>query len=476
MLFCSAVLSWTWLQGDKLVDPHGSKNNPGGRSGTTTFLQSDRSAIWMFGGERKAGQSPTVTSDLWKLDITTFQWTLVHNGTAKKDKTPGARQLAAGCGIQSLYFVMFGGLGENGQALGDTWIYYIPESKWYTLEAMQQRMGVMVEGNKTSPPARGDAAVWCQDGKNLVMFGGFGSDNKLRHDMWVFSLSTMTWMQMESSSKLPADPSFIKHLISYPDGRSGATTWNSHDNFYMYGGNLQHNNVRSKHLNTGNSGDMWLYNLEEDNWKLLSGHKGICTRTGEFGVKDRPSYINRPGCRRRATAWVDSRQNLWMFGGDGADVSQESMTVIKKKLLSDLWHFNTETKLWTWKGGRKDGDQAGHFGDLGEANDNFVPGSRCEAMYWSVWNYLFLFGGVGHDINGKGGYLNDIWKLDIHNDPSIRVDNPGAGSVFGIIFLGVGLVVVLVVLNFFLRGRFQDNSISSVDARVGYSPLAFSDQ
>ena len=471
-------MSWTWAQGDQLVDIYGSKTNPGGRSGAATFLQGDAQAIWMFGGEKKIGKSPSVSNDLWKLDITSLVWKLAHNGTMKGEaKAPGPRQLAAGCGIQNLYFVMYGGLGKDEEALGDTWIFYIPDNKWYELGDMQKKMGVMVEGNITSPPARGDAAVWCQDGGDMVVFGGFGSDNKLRHDMWVFSLSGMTWMQAESSSKLPSDPSFIKHLKSYPTGRSGATTWVSHGNLYMYGGNLQHNNVRSKHLSIGNSGDMWVYTVSEDSWALIWGNKGVCTVAGDFGVKGRPYYMNRPGCRRRAAGWTDSRQNLWMFGGDGADVSQESMSVFQKSnLLSDLWHFNTEKLVWTWKGGKKDGNQAGHAGDMGEANDNFIPGSRCEAMVWGIWHFLFLYGGVGHDINGKGGYLSDIWKLDIHNDPSIAVDYPPAGPVFGIIFLGLGLVIGIFVLNCVLRGQFQDTSATSVESRVRYSPLSLSDQ
>ena len=474
--FSNTDVTWTWLQGDKLADVHQSKTSPGGRSGMTTFWQQDNQAMWMFGGEKKEGKTPSVTNDLWKLEKSS-KWTLVYNGSSSNtDEIPAARQLAAGCGIQYTYFVVYGGLGKDEKVLGDTWIYYKPENKWYILEAMQKKMGVNVDGNSSGPPARGDAAVWCQDGGNLVVFGGFGSDNKLRHDMWVFSLSAMTWTQSETSSKLPADPSFIKHLTTYPNGRSGATTWSSGDNFYMYGGNIQHKNVRSKHLNTGNAGDLWSYSMKASNWTYLSGKKGVCTRAGEFGVKGRASGSNVPGCRRRASAWVDSKGNLWMFGGDGADVSQESISVFKhSKLLSDLWYFNLEDISWTWKGGLQAGDQGGHFGEMGKADYDYLPGSRCETMVWSVGNLFFLFGGVGHDINGNGGYLSDIWQLDVKKDSSITRD-PYAGAVFGIIFLGVGLVIAIVVLNCFLKGRFKDNTSTSIESRVRYSPLSLADQ
>ena len=474
-LFLSlADLTWTWLGGDQTVDTHRSKTNPGGHSGGCWFLHRDWSAVCMFGGERKYDKTPSLSNDLWKVDMNN-KWKLLHNGSDASDM-PQPRQLAAGCGIQNYYFVVFGGLGKGEKVLGDTWVYYMHDDKWYKLEDIQKKLGVTVENNATtSPPARGDAAVWCEDGQNLVVFGGFGSDNNLRHDMWVFSMSKLTWTEVESSSKLPADPDFVKHLPDYPMGRSGATTWKSGNNLYMYGGNVQHQNIRSKHLNTGNSGDLWSYDLKEDSWKFLNGHKGVCTEAGNFGVKDRPSRNNRPGCRRRASAWVDNRRNLWMFGGDGADVSQESISVVQKsKLLSDLWTFSVKEEVWIWKGGRQSGDQKGQFGEKWEADEDNLPGSRGETVAWSRGNNFYLFGGVGHDVNGKGGYLNDIWMLDVDKDPTMRPDDIYGGSVFGIIFLGLVLVLAVLVFHCFLRGYIKENRRSSIE--VKYSPLELAEQ
>ena len=429
----------------------------------------------MFGGERKYSKTPSLSNDLWKVDSRN-NWKLLHNGS-DIENMPEARQLAAGCGIQNYYFVVFGGLGKGEKVLGDTWVYYMHDDKWYKLDEIQKKLGVNVEANSSlNPPARGDAAVWCDSGHNMVVFGGFGSDNNLRHDMWVFSMSSLTWREVESSTKLPNDPDFVKHLSDFPMGRSGATTWQSGNYLYMYGGNVQHQNLRSKHLNTGNSGDLWLYNLQDDTWKFLNGFKGVCTEAGHFGMKDRPSSENRPGCRRRAAAWVDYRGNLWMFGGDGADASQGSISVVQKsKLLSDLWLYDVEKNVWIWKGGQKAGDQKGQFGKQGEADGDFLPGSRAEVIAWSRGNYFWLFGGVGHDVNGQGGYLDDIWLLNVDKDPIMRPDHINGGSVFGIIFLGLVMVVAVLVLFCFLRGYIKESAKKS-SIEVKYSPLELAEQ
>lgn len=459
-------IRWGWIQGPPTADSASTDTEPGGRSGTAYWMQPDGKAMLMFGGETH--DDPGLLNDLWRLDLASHTWSLMHNGSAASvDEVPAGRQLGAACGVQDLYFVLFGGLGQKEQALGDTWIFHIPDKSWYTLEAFRIKMHASNETLGGMPSPRGDMAVWCNNKKDLVLFGGINNDLTVEHDLWRFNLDELSWTQSESSSKLPAAPEFVQHL-DYPAGRSGATTWRSKGNLYMFGGNIQQSNPRSHHLNIGNTNDMWMYNVLEDSWIFITGLKTSCQRGGNYGELGLMSYENQPGCRRKAAGWVDHHQNLWMFGGDGVDSESSSLSVFShSKLLSDVWHFDTDKYQWTWKGGHHLGDQKGSHGDKGEMDNSYLPGSRCEMVVWGTDDNFYLYGGVGHDGNGKDGYLNDIWKLDVHLDSSVGRNAPQKGTVAGLIVLGLGLVIFLVIIYTVSRGNWARGKNSH-----RYAPLA----
>lgn len=415
----------------------------------------------MFGGEFHVEKnSPQLKNDLWKFSMVTMSWSMVHNGTADIDAVPQPRQLAAGCGLLNGYFLLFGGLDSNENVLGDTWIYYIPDKQWYILDNFRSKVGASNATLGIEPEPRGDMAVWCS-GYEMFIFGGFNENNGVHHDLWQFSLQSLSWTQSKSSAKLPADHDFVKHL-KQPSGRSGATTWVSGDRLLMFGGNIMENNLRSKHMMVGYAGDLWEYDKQMDSWEYFGGSIKVCSTATVFDDLGIPSENMHPGCRRRAAAWIDHNENLWMFGGDGIDDSQESLSVFKhSKLLSDIWFYDLQLHMWTWKGGEKSGDKQGKFGGLDEASMDTLPGSRCETVVWRIWDNFYLFGGIGHDSNGKDGYLNDIWKLDVHLDRSVDIDSPHAGAVFGMIFFSVGLVTVVSGLYLFSRRYLQSLAASN---------------
>jgi len=70
---------------------------------------------------------------------------------------------------------------------------------------------------------------------------------------------------------------------------------------------------------------------------------------------------------------------------------------------------------WTWMGGSStagSGGQPGVYGTLGTPAAGNIPGSRQYAVSWTDKSgNLWLFGGNGYDVNGKSGYLNDLWEF-----------------------------------------------------------------
>jgi N-acetylneuraminic acid mutarotase len=79
-----------------------------------------------------------------------------------------------------------------------------------------------------------------------------------------------------------------------------------------------------------------------------------------------------------------------------------------------------QTNEWTWIGGGSTitcgtagCGQAGVYGTVGKAAPGNLPGGREGAATWTDNNgNLWLFGGVGEDANGIGGFLNDLWEFN----------------------------------------------------------------
>lgn len=66
--------------------------------------------------------------------------------------------------------------------------------------------------------------------------------------------------------------------------------------------------------------DLWKF--DGTNWVWLSGSN----RTGQHGVygtKGVPHPNNVPGARQYAISWIDSLDNLYLFGGSGYTESSE---------------------------------------------------------------------------------------------------------------------------------------------------------
>lgn len=425
---------------------------------------------------------PGLRNDLWRYSQGT--WTLMHDGQSAD--TPPARQLAAACGLDKAYFVLFGGLGaeeesqstDGDSVLGDIWIFSIDSKQWFTLDDFQTKIKAHKNNQSELPAARGDMAFWCNSGETLTVFGGFGENETLHSDLWTFNLKTLQWQLSAQSESLPKDQSFVSYL-DYPTARSGATTWTTGDRLFLWGGNILPKNARKKHLMIGAVGDMWEYSLSTDTWTYITGSKQLCRSAGVYGELGAADKNNQPGCRRKAAAWVDVHNNLWMFGGDGIDSSQESVTVFKhSKLLSDIWYFELKTSLWTWKGGSNKGEGKGVYKTQGEQSSESIPGSRCEAVVWysaemnseerRERRFFYLFGGIGHDSKGQDGYLNDIWKLDTNFDSSVFRNVPYAGPVFTVIIIGLSLVVFVIVIYAFTR-RFY--SVKEVKTTTKYTKI-----
>jgi N-acetylneuraminic acid mutarotase len=147
-------------------------------------------------------------------------------------------------------------------------------------------------------------------------------------------------------------------------------------------------------------------NAKEWTWVSGSNQVGAASVYGTEGVA---SSANVPGARAYSVSWVDSSDNLWLFGsGSYGALSNTGPS-------NDLWEYNLASKEWTWVSGSDaaPGNQFGVYGTEGTAASGNVPGGRCCGVSWIDTNgNLWLFGGAGYDSIGQNNMLNDLWEFD----------------------------------------------------------------
>ena len=255
------------------------------------------------------------------------------------------------------------------------------------------------------PGARSGSVSWIDSSGNLWLFGGSGYDSAgnidLLNDLWKFDGTNWTWV---SGSKTYGQAgSYGKQgsaaVGNVPGARSGSVSWiDSHGYLWLFGGWGWDYAGNVSFLN-----DLWKFDSVNVNWTWVNGSK-TSNQAGSCGTKGVAATGNVPGARQYSISWIDSSDNLWLFGGSGYDSAGDT------GYLNDLWKFDGAN--WTWVSGFNIYGQAGSYGTKGSAAMGNVPGARVESVSWidSSGN-LWLFGGFGYDSAGNvADYLNDLWR------------------------------------------------------------------
>jgi N-acetylneuraminic acid mutarotase len=73
------------------------------------------------------------------------------------------------------------------------------------------------------------------------------------------------------------------------------------------------------------------------------------------------------------------------------------------------------------------------YGTLGTASTGYLPGARQAAGSWiDTSGNLWLFGGVGYDLSGAVGNLNDLWRYTPSTSEWTWVSGGSADNVAGV--------------------------------------------
>jgi N-acetylneuraminic acid mutarotase len=404
---------WTWINGTEtagtiaapqygsfpmtppMSTPNPYTNTPGARDSGAGWTDASGN-LWLFGGLgwELSGKSPPDTlygtlSDLWECPMVgdQCQWNLVTNAVPANTFI-----IAENEDLSGFY-------GTQGSAAATN----LPGGRW-------------------------GAATSADNAGNLWLFGGEGQDSAgssgLLNDLWKYNIGTNEWTWVNGSK-------FVNQAGTYsgteiPGARWGAVYWTDQSkNFWVFGGYGYDSNGNVGFLN-----DLWEFN--GTSWTFVSGGT-TANQNGMYGTQGTGSTANIPGGRQEAVGWTDASGNLWLFGGEGEDVSGTA-----NGILNDLWEYVIATNKWTYVAGSKTANQTGVYGQqpsVGPANTNEAagtygltltagayPGSRWGSTAWTdLQGNLWLFGGWGLDATGTNGngFLNDLWAY---------TPNPTAGQ------------------------------------------------
>jgi N-acetylneuraminic acid mutarotase len=152
----------------------------------------------------------------------------------------------------------------------------------------------------------------------------------------------------------------------------------------------------------GGLNDLWYYNVSSSEWNWMGGSDSVGA-TGNYGTRGVGSVDNIPGARDAATTWIDSNDNLWLFGG---------LNFAASNRFNDLWKYTPSTREWTWVSGTNMLNALGNYGVQNVSSPTNSPGARFGPISWTdSKGNLWLFGGYGLATTSTNGYLNDLWKF-----------------------------------------------------------------
>ncbi len=262
-----------------------------------------------------------------------------------------------------------------------------------------------------TPGQRTYPGIWRDSAGNFWMFGGTnattvpsGPSNSAVNDMWHYNIADNVWTWVSGTNAANQNGIYGTRYTpsqgNWPGGRGMPVSWtDTAGNFWLFGGQGAYGESNPV---AGMLNDLWKYNPGTNEWAWMHGFKTPNER-GIYGTQGASHPDNTPGARNAAVAWVDSENNLWMFGGSGYPETGSN------GLLSDLWKYNTTTNEWTWVDGPKT------IGKAGVYTGTAWPGARQAMGGWKDdAGDFWMFGGTGTGATtGVSGPLNDLWKYDM---------------------------------------------------------------
>jgi N-acetylneuraminic acid mutarotase len=387
---------WTWEGGSQYINAFpnwgtqgvaAASNNPGARQMAASWRDSSGN-LYLYAGST-LGYEPVVCNDLWYYNTQSLMWTWLNGpsvcnagpnaiqsgsytwetnsnqgngllpvfgtqGVAAAGNTPGARKEPATWIDNSGNLWLFGGFsygvaGSTYAWLDDLWRYQPANGMWTYMGGSQSsntNQGVYgtqgVGSTSNYPGTRQQSNSWTDTQGNLYLFGGQGPEYdslpSYYNDLWKYTIASGQWTWLTGSNTYINSGSNgvygtqgVAAAGNTPGARFKSATWiDSSGNLWLFGGSNGEGPTNVGDLI--NYSDLWMYNPSSNQWTWENGPTST-NQSANCGTKGVASSSNLPGPRDSVASWLDLNGQLWMFGGDGYDCTNNQNN------LGDLWKY-----------------------------------------------------------------------------------------------------------------------------------------
>eukprot|EP01119_Soliformovum_irregulare_P001224 TRINITY_DN10947_c0_g1_i1.p1 TRINITY_DN10947_c0_g1~~TRINITY_DN10947_c0_g1_i1.p1 ORF type:complete len:513 (-),score=105.88 TRINITY_DN10947_c0_g1_i1:50-1588(-) len=343
-------IQWEYTNGTATYNDPGSYSNignydpnnlPPARVSSSGGLDGT-STLWLFGGSTSLLGSSALYSDLWKWNGTWFWMAGSPDpnvaGTYGNKGTPAA--------------------SNNPGARRDSF-------------------GI--------PTATGDA-FYLFGGNALDVTGTYGNAN----DLWVFRSGQWTWL---TGNKNGTNAGIYGNMgtaaaANSPGSRAGHTgVRDSTGNVWIFGGYGSASGTSSGYLN-----DLWMFNVGTTQWTWMAGSN----------TAGQVSDGTFPAARQGSTMAIDSKNNLFLYGGFGVLGTSTGY-------LSDLWRISATNGAALLKGTTTQ-SASPRWGTKGLPEFANTPGGRLQHVAGVDADDVFWVYGGQRNVQGSA-VLNDFWRF-----------------------------------------------------------------
>ena len=220
-------LEFEWKKIESIESSKGSKPIPRSSHDVSIY----KNQLLVFGGENIA--RVPINSTLHCLDLTTFEWSILH--PKNNASAPGPRVAHCQCVVGDKLYIFGGreGITMQEKPLNDLHYFDLVSREW-----------VQVNGGGLHPSKRSFHKMVTDGTRFIYVFGGCGEEGRL-NDLHCFDTLEETW------SKLP--------LCQEVMGRGGACL-----------GVNEHNILVTCGFSGNENNDVYLYNIKNQEWKVVT--------------------------------------------------------------------------------------------------------------------------------------------------------------------------------------------------------------
>eukprot|EP01080_Neovahlkampfia_damariscottae_P003698 gene3698-6512_t len=240
------------------------------------------------------------------------------------------------------------------------------------------------------------------ENSNFYIFGGFKFYEHM-NDFWKYDSSEGKFELVgKGENKLGIyGEKGVPSADNWPGARESSVTWtDSKGLLWLFGGRGYGVNDTLGYLN-----DLWKFDGKL--WTWVSGDKGV--NTNSMVIEPRVyNPLHKPGSRALATGWINSKDEVFIFGGSGYAVDPAPM----EKILGDVWQYDSINNMWRLVGGSPFSEYfPAVYGERNTPNPMNFPGSRKRSCgFVDTEDNLWLFSGKRQPQNSFE-LLNDLWKF-----------------------------------------------------------------